>query len=306
MENERQDKPYPEDDEINLLDLVKVILKNLRLIGIIIGVVVVATAIISLIMTPVYESKAVIMPTTQTKDIGVGSMLAQQFGISGPSSPMATEVVSLLKSNTLRERIIKRYNLLKLFFEDNYEELKKQKNENELLWMGLRRFDGITKVNFKQKDNTIEIVVGYKDPKIARDLVNYTLAELTDYMSIEAKRVAETNKKYLESQLENTADPFIKTKLYTLIAQQLETAMMAEVKENFAFKVLDAPMIPDKRSKPKRRQMVLIAFVVSLFIGIFAAFLREYMIKQQKAFEELKESTGFNFKRLRFFKRKKQ
>jgi len=306
MENERQDKPYPEEDEINLLDLIKVILKNLRLIGIIIGVVVVATAIISLIMTPVYESKAVIMPTTQTKDIGVGSMLAQQFGISGPSSPMATEVVSLLKSNTLRERIIKRYNLLKLFFEDNYEELKKQKNENELLWMGLRRFDGITKVNFKQKDNTIEIVVGYKDPKIARDLVNYTLAELTDYMSSEAKRVAETNKKYLESQLENTADPFIKTKLYTLIAQQLETAMMAEVKENFAFKVLDAPMIPDKRSKPKRKLMVLIAFVVSLFIGIFAAFLREYMIKQQKAFEELKESTGFNFKRLRFFKRKKQ
>jgi len=306
MENERQDKPYPEEDEINLLDLIKVILKNLRLIGIIIGVVVVATAIISLIMTPVYESKAVIMPTTQTKDIGVGSMLAQQFGISGPSSPMATEVVSLLKSNTLRERIIKRYNLLKLFFEDDYEELKKEKNENELLWMGLRRFDGITKVNFKQKDNTIEIVVGYKDPKIARDLVNYTLAELTDYMSIEAKRVAETNKKYLESQLENTADPFIKTKLYTLIAQQLETAMMAEVKENFAFKVLDAPMIPDKRSKPKRKLMVLIAFVVSLFIGIFAAFLREYMIKQQKAFEELKESTGFNFKRLRFFKRKKQ
>ena len=306
MENERQDKPYPEEDEINLLDLIKVILKNLRLIGIIIGVVVVATAIISLIMTPVYESKAVIIPTTQTKDIGVGGMFAQQFGISGPSSPMATEVVSLLKSNTLRERIIKRYNLLKLFFEDDYEELKKQKNENELLWMGLRRFDGITKVNFKQKDNTIEIVVGYKDPKIARDLVNYTLAELTDYMSIEAKRVAETNKKYLESQLENTADPFIKTKLYTLIAQQLETAMMAEVKENFAFKVLDAPMIPDKRSKPKRKLMVLIAFVVSLFIGIFAAFLREYMIKQQKAFEELKESTGFNFKRLRFFKRKKQ
>jgi len=306
MENERQDKPYPEEDEINLLDLIKVILKNLRLIGIIIGVVVVATAIISLIMTPVYESKAVIIPTTQTKNIGVGGMFAQQFGISGPSSPMATEVVSLLKSNTLRERIIKRYNLLKLFFEDNYEELKKQKNENELLWMGLRRFDGITKVNFKQKDNTIEIVVGYKDPKIARDLVNYTLAELTDYMSSEAKRVAETNKKYLESQLENTADPFIKTKLYTLIAQQLETAMMAEVKENFAFKVLDAPMIPDKRSKPKRKLMVLIAFVVSLFIGIFAAFLREYMIKQQKAFEELKESTGFNFKRLRFFKRKKQ
>jgi len=304
MEKEIQDKPFQEE-EINLLDLIKVILKNLRLIGIIVGVVVVATAVISLIMTPTYESKAVIMPTSQQKDIGLGSMLAQQFGIAGPSSPQSSEIVSLLNSNILKEKIIKRFDLLRLLLGEDYEKLKKEKTENELMWAGIRALENITKVNFKQKDNTIEIVIGYKDPMIARDLVQYTLTELTDYMSIETKRVAETNKKYLESQLEKTSDPLIKTKLYALIAQQIETAMMAEVKENFAFKILDAPRIPDKKSKPKRRSMVLVAFVTSLFIGIFAAFIREYVKRQQNAIKELKDVAGFSFNRFNIFKRKK-
>ncbi|MCX8111362.1 MAG: Wzz/FepE/Etk N-terminal domain-containing protein [Syntrophorhabdaceae bacterium] len=299
MEDEKQ-YCQAQDDEINLIDLLKVILKNLKFIGVIVAVVVVGTAIISLIMTPTYESKAVIIPSgVISKDTGATSFLLTQFGIAPPASPISSEIVNLLKSNVLKEKIIKRHDLLKVLLGDKY---KKDEDENKLIWRGIRALNNMTKINFVQKDNIVEITIGYKDPKIARDLVNYTLTELTDYMSSEAKRVAETNKKYLESQIEKTSDPFIKTKLYALIAQQLETAMMAEVKENFAFKILDAPRVPDRRSKPKRTQMVLIAFVVSIFIGIFAAFLREYFNKQQKAIKELKETAGL--KRPGFFKRK--
>jgi uncharacterized protein involved in exopolysaccharide biosynthesis len=52
--------------------------------------------------------------------------------------------------------------------------------------------------------------------------------------------------------------------------------MMAEVKENFAFKVIDPPMVPDKKAKPKRTQMILLSFVVSVFMAVFLAFLMEY------------------------------
>jgi uncharacterized protein involved in exopolysaccharide biosynthesis len=100
-----------------------------------------------------------------------------------------------------------------------------------------------------------------------------------DYMSSEAKRVANTNRKYLEEQLGASSDPFIKQKTYNLIAQQIETAMMAEVKENFAFKVIDPPLAPDKKFKPKRAQMVVLSFVGALFLGIFGAFAWEYIEK---------------------------
>jgi uncharacterized protein involved in exopolysaccharide biosynthesis len=112
------------------------------------------------------------------------------------------------------------------------------------------------------------------------------LTELNDYMSGEARRVADTNRKYLEAQIDNTADPYIKARIYTLIAQHIETSAMAEAKENFTFKVLDPPRVPDKRISPKRRMMVAIAFAVSLFLGIFAAFMIEYVEKTQKKGEE--------------------
>jgi uncharacterized protein involved in exopolysaccharide biosynthesis len=98
-------------------------------------------------------------------------------------------------------------------------------------------------------------------------------------MSYEAKRVANTNKKYLEVEIDKVADPFIRAKIYGLIAQQIETVMMAELKENFAFKMLDSPRIPDRRIKPKRTQMVLIAFIVAFFLGVMVAFVKEYTDK---------------------------
>jgi len=92
--------------------------------------------------------------------------------------------------------------------------------------------------------------------------------------------VAATNRVYLEQQLATTLDPLIKQKTYNLIAEQIELAMMSEVKENFAFKVIDPPLAPDKKTKPKRLMMVVLSFVVALFIGIFMAFFLEFLEKQ--------------------------
>lgn len=129
------------------------------------------------------------------------------------------------------------------------------------------------------KDMTINIAAQFDDPVIAANLVQYFIAALNDHMSKEARRVAALNKKYLEEQLLQNSDPLIKQKIYTMIAQQVETAMMAEVKENFSFKVIDPPMVPDKKIKPKRAQMVVLSFVVSLFLAVFVVFALEYLEK---------------------------
>jgi len=266
-----------EADEINLLDYVKVIWKHKILIIFIVCIVTAATAIISLLQTPIYEAKAVIIPSgVVSKDTGPASFLASQFGIAPPTTPISAEIVNILKSLTLKEKIINRYNLLPLFFG---KKPSKEQSGDDPMWAGIRYLASITKVNFIQRDNIVEISIQFNDPKIVRDLVNYTLAELNEHMSYEAKRVANTNKKYLEVEIDKVADPFIRAKIYGLIAQQIETVMMAELKENFAFKMLDSPRIPDRRIKPKRTQMVLIAFIVAFFLGVMVAFVKEYTDK---------------------------
>ncbi len=319
----KQDLTPYDEDEINLLDYWRVIWKRRKLIAYIVAATVVLTAVYSLTMTNIYQAKAVIMPVTAKSGGGGGvsglSALALQFGslpgIAMPASASASEIINLLKSNVLRERMIQQHNLLPILFPDQWDHRRqvwkksgfnlslnplyyislisravdpapprpvkpKQDPNAPEMWDALRTLDGILKVTNSVKENTITISAEFRDPELAAKIVEYTMKTLTDYMSNEAKRVATTNRIYLEQQLGITTDPFIKQKTYNLIAEQIETAMMAEVKENFAFKVIDPPLAPDKKIKPKRSQMVMLSFVVALFIGIFVAFFLEYLEKQ--------------------------
>jgi uncharacterized protein involved in exopolysaccharide biosynthesis len=133
------------------------------------------------------------------------------------------------------------------------------------------------KVKDNKREGVIELSVEFKDPEVSARILNYILAELTDYMSSEAKRVAETNKEYLESLIIKNADPLIKQKIYSLIARQIEKSMMAEVKENFAFKILDPPKVPDRKIKPRIIMNIALSFIIALFVAVLVAFITEYI-----------------------------
>lgn len=263
-------------DEISLIEIYQTLKKYWKKIIIISFVISGLTIGASFLMTPIFEATAILAPASQQSNPSFMSAFASQLGIITPQSPELTEVVALLKSKILQEKVIRKHNLINVFFEP--DDLK-DKTEDEKIWEALRFFDDNLKVNYKQKDNLIYVSMQFKDPKISADIVNYLIQELKDHMSEEMKRVAITNKKYLESQLNKTMDPFIRAKIYNLIANQIEQTMIAEAKENFSFKVVDPPKPPDKKIKPKRALMAIIAFMSTIMIGIFYAFFKEYLDK---------------------------
>jgi uncharacterized protein involved in exopolysaccharide biosynthesis len=305
------------EDEIDFLDCWRVIFKHRRLIGRIVLIVVIFAAVISLFMTNIYQAKALIMPVA-ANDSGTGALsaLTQQFGalpglmgVPAPGTASLEELTNLLNSNIVREKMIQKNNLLPILLHDlwdadkqdwkkksilnpsslirkvagavAFQDSKTQKIEEGIpdLQDGLRELEEIVSVRKNIKESNIAISVDYPDPEMAAAMANYLLDALNEHMTGESRRVAKTNKAYLEGQIEKNPDPIIRQKIYGLIAQQIETIMMAEVKENFAFKVLDPPMVPDTKIKPKRVLMVSIALIVSLFMGIVIAFFKEYIEK---------------------------
>src|SRR3989338_1051034 len=107
-----------QDDEINLLDYWRVIWKRKVLIILLVFVTALITAVYSLSLINIYQASVIITPIS-SKDSGGGgglSALAQQFGglpgISLPGSSSASEIVNLLKSNILREKVIDEFNHL--------------------------------------------------------------------------------------------------------------------------------------------------------------------------------------------------
>jgi tyrosine-protein kinase Etk/Wzc len=66
-------------------------------------------------------------------------------------------------------------------------------------------------------------------------------------------------------------------KVYELMTQQYEMAKIDEAKEDITFQIIDPAIPPEKRVKPKRKLNVMLAGVVSLFVGIFLVFFLEYL-----------------------------
>ena len=53
--------------------------------------------------------------------------------------------------------------------------------------------------------------------------------------------------------------------------------MLAKSREEFSFKIVDPPVVPEERIKPTRRLMVMLGFIIGLFMGVFIAFGRNYI-----------------------------
>jgi len=81
------------------------------------------------------------------------------------------------------------------------------------------------------------------------------------------------------SYLRLKREALINEKVYEVLSQQYELAKIDENKESTDFVIIDKANVPEKKYKPKRLQMIVIAGITSIFIGIFLSFLIEYFKK---------------------------
>jgi uncharacterized protein involved in exopolysaccharide biosynthesis len=306
------------------LDFWRVIGKRKKLIFWLTIATALTTAVCSLFMQNIYEAKAVIT-TVSERDTsssaamemlgasGLGSM-ADIAGVALPGGQKLILLESYLKSNIVREKVIVKNDLLPVLFRKRWDAEKKEwkqagfltralravsraigpddktkgrpgGGDNPTVSDGLRLFDKMVTVKSNVKANTLTVIVDYRDPVIAADLVTYILDELQDHVSEEKKRSANENRDFLKGQLVKAVEPITRQKIYSLLSKQIETALMAEVKGNI-FNIIDPPRVPDRKVKPERTLLVILSVVISLFIGVYLALFLEkreqFRISRQK------------------------
>jgi uncharacterized protein involved in exopolysaccharide biosynthesis len=69
----------------------------------------------------------------------------------------------------------------------------------------------------------------------------------------------------------------IQETIFTLLTQQLEQAKIAEAKDTPTVKILDRAVVPEWQSNPKIGLNLGVAGAISIFVGIFIAFLLEHL-----------------------------
>jgi|SRR5579884_155410 len=160
------------NNAINLLDCWRILVKRRKLIGLIVGGTFILSVIISLFLPKIYASTTSILPPQQEGSVGMAGMAASQLagglgglagGFLGLKSP-ADLWVGILKSQTVRDAIIKRFGLMKVLKAKTIEDARS--NLNEVV--------NIT----KSKEDIISITVEDKDPQMAALIANAFVEEL--------------------------------------------------------------------------------------------------------------------------------
>jgi tyrosine-protein kinase Etk/Wzc len=201
-----------DDDEFSLLDLLIVLAKHKILL---LGLPTVAAAVsiaISLRLPDIYTGTTKILPPRQTQSTSAalaqpGSLagLAGGVVVSGLKNPNDL-YVGMLKSRTVADNLIQRFDLNKLYDQTYQSSTRKRLEKETTITAG--------------RDGIITIQVDDKDPKRAAELANGYVDELFKLTKVLAVTEASQRRLFFERQLEQAKDSLAKSEASTRQALQ--------------------------------------------------------------------------------------
>ncbi len=196
-----------EEDEIDLYELWLTIKKRKWIIILITFISVFSSVIYALfIAEPVYKSEAKILPLGESGDtLSKYQALAGMLGM--PVGERSSKLVVILNSDTLKMRVIKRLNLLPVFFPKLWDKKNKKwkvmdKRKIPDIRDGANRLKGLINISQDQKTGVITISVEYpEDPELAYTIANTLLDEAQKIIEKKSFSISYRYRIYLEKQL---------------------------------------------------------------------------------------------------------
>lgn len=279
------------EDGIDLLELWNTVWHQRKRIFISVFIAAVLSIIISLLLPNYYKAEVLLAPVTDEDSKGLSSALgslgglASLAGISVGSGTNSEESLSVLTSKKFIWEFINDIGLMPILFADDWDADKKRWVEDDLenqpsSWDAYRKLidNRILTTSVDSNTGLVTVAVEWSDPVLAANWANELVARLNNYLRVQAIDRSDRSLKYLnEELLKSSVDDFQKT-LYQLIADEQKSAMLANTQKDFAFRVIDPAVVPDKKSKPKRALIVILSMLLVGIISVFVILIKESIL----------------------------
>ena len=253
---------------------VLLILDNWRLIAAATFVGVIATYILTkTVMTKWYQATAVIEPVSESAvenrvEGGVGGFTGgglSSFLMASGMDYQAQEYLTILRSFTFNTDVALRHNLTNDLLRDEDE---KPKTERKLRMKLFEILKGRFKVDYSIQGHNLSVHFIDRDPVRAQQIVQYYLDDLRELQRQEAIRNASAAILSLGKEAKATGDSLLRENLYALVARQVQRQKLAEVEADFAFKILEPPISPDRPYSPRAS---LNCFLIMMLVPMIMA-----------------------------------
>jgi len=282
---------------------------------IILGSLLAATtsAWISLQLPNMYTVEVKIAPVEQGGDSQMSAMIAQYGGIASLAGvPIPSGgggqidlLLEILKSRSFMSEFLKETNFgPRLIAIENYDPVSGEETFNSELfdeasgqWVRevtppkapepseqeyYEAFSGALSVTRDKTSPLIVLTFEHQSPLLGYEVLSQLVERIDEFARTRDKTKSEQAIEYLENKLGQTQLVDVERVLYQMIETETKTLMLAEVNSEYAFQVIDRAVVPENRSKPNRRLIVVLATLVGGMVAVLGVLIHSAVRKRQE------------------------
>lgn len=290
-------------DDIDLLALFVALWRGKWLIIATTILFAIAAVVYAINLPNIYRSEALLAPvSSQPKASGALSQLgglASLAGINlGASSTDKTALaLEVLRSRDFISKLIAQHDMLvpllaaegwdwrentlqlnaRLYDATNQRwvrEVSPPQSAEPSLQEAYDEFIRLMTINQSKETGMVTLTLEHYSPEIARQWLSLLIAELNTVMRQRDMEEARRSMAYLEQQLQQTQVEELRRALFQLIEEQTKTLMLAAVSEEYVLRTIDPPVAPEKKAKPGRALICIVATIFGFVFGCFIVLLR--------------------------------
>ena len=277
--------PVERGDELSLIELWKVLVEYKLLIIVFTALTTLGAIYYASTLPTIYKAEVLMIPASGgISGSGLSNRLgglADMAGVSlGGSSAGAEgeQVLARLKTRSFLTKHIKEKNLKPILFADQWDRVEKKwidkepsdRDSAELLKNMIEAGS-----HPRSKAGLASLSIEWKNPhnpnKIA-DIANNLVSSINSHAKDRAILEARDSISFLEKELEQTSILNSQTILYSLIEQQMGKIMMANIRDEFVFKVIDPAIIPRYAEEKGALKLILSGMFGGLFFSMLLSF----------------------------------
>lgn len=304
-----------ERDITTVHDMMVILWENKVSIALLICICAILSVIYARSLPDIYEAKVVVMPSSTEGQSGLGNIanslggLASLAGVSIGSGGSDKIVFALetLKSRQFNEDLISKYDMTiplvaglkydmdtnELILDEQIYDIRSEQwvrqadgplKSEPTPWETFQRFKELVTISQESETGVVTISVKHFSPMLAKKWARVLVEEINSFVRLKERNEAERSIEFLEAKLSDTKLSDMRNIFYQLIEEQTKTMMLAEVKVDYVFTVIDSSSVPDVRAEPNRLLLVLLGTMIGAILGILIAVLRSF--KKNKIFSD--------------------
>ena len=132
-------------------------------------------------------------------------------------------------------------------------------------------------IDVDKQTKFVYISFAHFSPNVAKKVLDSILFEINEISRTEDIAMSEESIKYLQKERAGTQFTQVKSGINSIIQNRIETIALAKASQEYLVKVLSEPYVPELKSLPDRKTIVILSFIFSFILSSIFFIARHYL-----------------------------